>query len=354
MVHSPLNIGVVGAGYFAQLHHRAWQRCTQASLAGIADPKTDIRIPDGIAHFSSLTDMMEKLDLDIMDIASPPASHLQSIEQALAAGIKKIICQKPFCTNIEEARQAVAAAADHDACLIIHENFRFQPWYRFLKQALSEHRFGEIYQFHFALRPGDGRGEDAYLSRQPYFQKMPRFLVQETAVHFLDTFCFLFGKPTALFADLRQLNPVLAGEDAGHIILSFGQKMRAIFDGNRLSDHLTNQPRLTMGEARMDTEAGIVSLDGNGKITLRPHHQQDITTLLPAFIPPQDADIFGGDCVYHLCQHAVDAWIASNTPENSAAEYLSILDYAELCYASAKTGKRITLQTVQEGSKDEQ
>ncbi|MEO0763052.1 MAG: hypothetical protein AAFZ09_14815, partial [Pseudomonadota bacterium] len=60
----------------------------------------------------------------------------------------------------------------------------------------------------------DGQGPDAYHARQPYFQRMPRFLVHETAVHWIDTFRYLMGEAETVYADLRRLNPAIAGEDA--------------------------------------------------------------------------------------------------------------------------------------------
>ena len=42
---------------------------------------------------------------------------------------------------------------------------------------------------------------------------MPRLLIHETGVHYIDTFRYLFGTPTAVHADLRRCNPVIAGED---------------------------------------------------------------------------------------------------------------------------------------------
>ena len=60
----------------------------------------------------------------------------------------------------------------------------------------------------FRLRPGDGQGPRAYLDRQPYFQTMPRLLVVETAIHWIDTFRFLMGEvdarsPRACAASIR-------------------------------------------------------------------------------------------------------------------------------------------------------
>jgi len=335
-----LSIGIVGAGYFAQLHHQAWLACTGATLVGIADPSPNAKLPASMPLYHSLDQMLASQPIDVLDIVVPPDAHCGLIETAIAAGITRIICQKPFCQNLEQAEYITAKAEAAGISLVIHENFRFQPWYCLLKSRIEDGVFGQIYQFRFALRPGDGRGKDAYLARQPYFQKMPRFLVHETAIHFLDLFCFLFGTPHNLYADLRQLNPVLKGEDAGVIMVEFDNQITAIFDGNRLTDHLAENPRLTMGEAWLETEAGVIMLKGDGQLSLRRHHQQDDEILLPAH-PQRDA--FGGDCVFHLCQHIADAWNHDKNPENSAREYLEIMRLVETAYSSSAQGKKINL-----------
>ena len=137
----------------------------------------------------SVQQMLEQFTIDVLDIVTLPHTHRPMIQTALEYGVKKIICQKPFCTSFAEAKEMVVRAEQAGASLIIHENFRFQPWYRYLKEALKKRRFGEIYQFEFALRPGDGRGYA--FERQPYFQQMPGFLIQETAVHFFRCILFL-------------------------------------------------------------------------------------------------------------------------------------------------------------------
>lgn len=43
------------------------------------------------------------------------------------------------------------------------------------------------------MRPGDSQREDAYLDREPYSQKMERFLIHETVIHFIDVHGYLFG-----------------------------------------------------------------------------------------------------------------------------------------------------------------
>ena len=102
---------------------------------------------------------------DLIDITAPPQAHLELIE-ALAPHVGHIICQKPFCLSIDEAEAVSAEAEAAGATLIVHENFRFMPWYRRIKSAIDAGDIGHPMQASFRLRPGDGQGPSAYLDRQ--------------------------------------------------------------------------------------------------------------------------------------------------------------------------------------------
>ncbi|MEL6750897.1 MAG: Gfo/Idh/MocA family oxidoreductase, partial [Pseudomonadota bacterium] len=224
--------------------------------------------------------------------------------------------------------------------LVVHENFRFQPWYRAIKRLIDDGALGDIYQTTFRLRPGDGQGANAYLDRQPYFQKMPRFLVHETAVHFIDTFRFLMGEPDWVWADLRRLNPAIMGEDAGIIIFGFNNGRRAVFDGNRLVDHAATDQRRTMGEARIEGSKAVINLSGDGEVSSRKVGTQAVEDI---DIGTLDAT-FGGGCVGRLQAHVVDHLIDATPLENEAEDYVRNLAIVEAVYASARQGTRVTLE----------
>ena len=339
MTGTAFTVACVGAGYFAQLHHAAWQEIAGAALVGVADPDPIATSPKPVQRYDSLDAMLAAGPVDILDIVTPPASHAALIEAAIAAGVGRIICQKPFCGSLATARRMTDAAEEAGAALIVHENFRFQPWYRQLRGEIDRGRAGRLHQFRFALRPGDGQGQDAYLDRQPYFRKMDRFLIHETGVHFLDLFTYLFGLPASLYADLRRLNETISGEDAGIIICGYEDGMRAIFDGNRLADHVAENPRLTMGEAMLEGSQGSLRITGSGQLEWRQHGASDWQVLAG---PPEDVS-FGGGCVRAFCQHAVDAWQDGRSPETDARGYLRVLAMEEAAYASAMAGTRIDL-----------
>ncbi len=340
-----LRVGVLGAGYFAQFHLDAWARLGSEGVKLCAlcdrDPAAAARSAERYAIpavCGSLEEMLEGESLDLLDIATPPPSHLAAIRAAAARGLPAI-CQKPFCASLAEAEEAVALAEAAGSLLAVHENFRFQPWHRECRRLLAAGALGEVYQATFRLRPGDGRGPEAYLDRQPYFQQMPRFLVHETAIHFIDVFRALLGEPDAVYARLARLNPAIAGEDAGIILFDFPAGTRAVFDGNRLADHAARNRRLTMGEMLIEGSAAALRLDGDGRLFLRLQGSNDETEHRYDW---QDRG-FGGDCVFALQRHLVAHLRGEGSLANAARDYLANLRIEEAAYRSHELGRRIVL-----------
>ncbi len=329
-------VACVGAGYFSQFHYDAWARIDGATVVGACDLDLARATATGAPAFDDLGQMLTGTAPDLLDIILPPPAHAETIRAALAAGIKWIICQKPFCLDLDEARVITEEARAAGAHLVVHENFRFQPWYRTMKAALEAGTIGEVQNATFRLRPGDGQGPNAYLDRQPYFQTMPRFLIHETGVHWVDTFRYLFGPVTHVYADLRTLNPAIAGEDAGFVIFDHASGVRALFDGNRHLDHVANNLRCTMGEAWIEGTEGTLTLFGDGMVTRRPFGKPNPDVLL---MEPETPVGFGGDCVHALQAHVIAAMNGAPL-ENEASDYLTVLEIKDAIYASAKAGQK--------------
>ncbi len=340
--HTDIRVACVGAGYFSKFHYESWSRMIGA--VPVASCNRDIKKAKetGLTAYDDLSKMLEQEKPDLVDIILPPVAQADAIRTALCLGVKWLICQKPFCRSLDEAERVVSEAEIAGATIIVHENFRFQPWYRAIKAAMAEGRIGTPLQATFRLRPGDGQGPRAYLDRQPYFQDMPRFLVHETAVHWVDTFRFLFDAPSAVYADLRKVNPVIAGEDAGYILFDHPNGLKALFDGNRCLDHSAKNLRQTMGEALIEGTEGSLVLSGDGSVELRAFGKQERQQILP----PSDHDGFGGDCVHALQSHVVSGLLRGTPLENTAREYLDVIRIEEKVYLSAAEGRKINLETL--------
>lgn len=340
---SPLRIAVIGTGYFSRFHYAAWQRMPDVELVALhtLDAKTGklFQTEFGVDKvFSDVSQLLEQSDADLVDIITPPVSHADIIEQCIAHK-KAVVCQKPFCRSLREAEQIVSRITATNSFVAVHENFRFQPWYQEIKNILQTHMLGNIYEISFDLRPGDGQGSSAYLDRQPYFQTQERFLIQETGVHFIDVFRFLFGEITGLFARLTKLNPIINGEDAGVVVVEFNNGVRGILNANRLADHSAQNTRLTMGEMRIEGSEGSLYLNGEGQLHTRVHGS---TELKEHRFSWRDID-FGGDCVFNTNRHIADHLLYQKPVFNLASEYLMNRKIEELIYRSAESESWIKL-----------
>ncbi|MGI9363561.1 MAG: Gfo/Idh/MocA family protein, partial [Rhizobiaceae bacterium] len=291
-----LKVAAVGTGYFSQFHYDAWSRCPEIELVGVAD--LDLAAAQAVTGkyggtaYADTVEMLDAHQPDLLDIITPPPTHLGMIKLAAERGLN-VICQKPFCGGLRDAGVAVELIEQAGIDVTVHENFRFQPWYHAIRKELDAGRLGQIYRATFRLRPGDGQGADAYLDRQPYFQTMERFLIHETAIHYVDVFRFLFGEVASLWADLDRLNPVIKGEDSCLVIMNFANGASGVLDGNRLSDHMAENRRRTMGEMSVEGEKGVLELTGDGDLTFRQHGSNAQHNVEYDW---RDEG-FGGDCV---------------------------------------------------------
>jgi D-apiose dehydrogenase len=336
-----IKIALVGAGYFARFQLEGWRDAGQpvqalCDLDGARAAQLGQTL--GIARtYTDLAQMLEAESPDLVDIVVPPAAQAEVVRTVLKHGIPAI-CQKPFGRNLGESQALSALAAQAGVPLVIHENFRFTPWFREARRLIDAGRLGELYSVSFRMRTGDGQGPRAYLDRQPYFQTMPQLLIRETGVHFVDCFRYLMGEVVAVSAHLRKLNPVIAGEDAGLVIFEFAQQRAGLFDGNRLSDHVSDNPRHTFGEMWLEGSAGVLRLDGAGRLWWKPHQQPETEHLYAN----QQPGAFGG-AVTALQAHVLAHLQRGTALENQAHEYLSNLRIQQAIYHAHDTGRRVDL-----------
>jgi predicted dehydrogenase len=344
-----LKVAVVGTGYFSQFHFDAWRRLPAVKLVGVCSLDPAGLVEAAARHliprqFAEVGAMLDAVKPDLLDVVTPPAAHLAMLGAAAERGVL-VICQKPLGGDLANARAMVRQAEATGITLVVHENFRFMPWYREAKRLIEAGALGRLLGIAFRLRPGDGQGPRAYLDRQPYFQQMPRFLIHETAIHLIDVFRYLGGEVAGVFARLRRLNPAIRGEDAGHVLFEFASGAAGLFDGNRLTGFPAANPRLTMGEMWLDGEAATLRLDGDGRLHLRPHQGSEGEHVYAW----QDQG-FGGDCVFALQRHVV-AHFADGAPlENDGRSYLRNLEIEDAIYRSAASGRWQALPQIEPAS----
>jgi D-apiose dehydrogenase len=338
----PLKGVMIGAGYFAGFQAEAWRRIDGAAIAAAADP-----LPGRAEAFArewgiprAYTDAAAMLDAerpDFVDIVTRPGTHRELTELAAGRGAH-VICQKPMAPSWDDCRAMVEACERAGTRLLIHENWRWQPWYRELRRLLDAGALGRPFHLGFRMRTGDGRGPEPY-PVQPYFREMERFLLDETCVHFLDTFRYLAGEIAAVFCRTARINPVIRGEDCALVLLDFRSGARGLIDANRISGPAP--PDVAFGTLTVEGDAGMVRLSPDGRLWLTEYGREEREHPFPT----TDRG-YRGDSVRAVQEHFVRCLRTGEQSETEGREYLKTVAAVLACYRSAEEGRVVTPEEV--------
>ncbi|KKB78187.1 hypothetical protein VW35_10990 [Devosia soli] len=212
---------MVGAGWVTQYHLPGWAALEDVEVVALCDPDAKAlhaRADQfGISgRHASLDAMLAHEKLDALDIATPRQFHAANVRMGAAGGLP-MLCQKPLGVDLEEA-EALVGEVGNSVRLMVHENWRFRPYYRQLREWLAEDVVGEIVSvrldFHSSgMIPGSDDQRPA-LVRQPFFRVEQRLLVMEVLIHHLDTLRALLGEFDLHAARLNRSNDEIRGEDS--------------------------------------------------------------------------------------------------------------------------------------------
>jgi predicted dehydrogenase len=105
-MNKPLRIVVVGCG-IGRLHVESWKKLgNQAEVVGICDTNgtkaSEVAAEFKLSHsFTSLNQVLQRDDIDVVDLCTPPYLHFEQIKAVLQAG-KHVICEKPLVSSLAE------------------------------------------------------------------------------------------------------------------------------------------------------------------------------------------------------------------------------------------------------------
>jgi predicted dehydrogenase len=332
----------IGAGFFSRFQCEAWTRIPEVEIAAICD-RTEEKARAmmdryGIPrYYPEWREMIDRERPDFVDIITPPETHVEMCAYAASRGVH-VVCQKPLAPTFAESQSIVETARAAGIRFMVHENWRWQPWYRAVKRVQEAGEIGEFTHIHFLMRMGDGWGERAYLDRQPFFRDYPKLLVYETGVHFIDTFRYLLGEVKEVYAHLRRLNPVIKGEETGQVFFRFENGATAVWDANRYNEVESPSPRYTFGAMRIDAMGGHLAMDTEGRIRIKPLGAPARDLLY------EHRDVnFASDCVYTLQRHFVDCVLSGAPFESTGEDYLKTLRVVDAVYESAELRQSVRL-----------
>lgn len=93
--------------------------------------------------------VVERKDIDVVDISTPGHLHHEQALAAAAAG-KHIICEKPLANTLADAREMLRAVQKAGVKHMLMHNYRKVPAVAFARKLIDDGRLGDIYHYHGA------------------------------------------------------------------------------------------------------------------------------------------------------------------------------------------------------------
>src|SRR5947209_5957817 len=153
-----LNIGLVGYGFMGRAHSNAFLQASrffdvpyQPVLKAVCARNTERvkSFAENWGYESVETDwrkLVERKDIDLIDIASPNDTHADIALAAARAG-KMILCEKPLAMNAQQSKRMVAAVEKAGVPNMVWYNYRRVPAVMLAKLLIDEGRLGRIFHY---------------------------------------------------------------------------------------------------------------------------------------------------------------------------------------------------------------
>jgi predicted dehydrogenase len=144
-----MRFGILGAGVIGTIHARLIASIPdeQATLAAVADTNQAAarRLAGAYDCLALRTaeDLLARDDVDAVSVCLPSGLHAKAAVAALEAG-KHIIVEKPIDITLSAADEIIAAEHRSGRTVTVISQRRFQPGFRFLRDAAASGRLGRI------------------------------------------------------------------------------------------------------------------------------------------------------------------------------------------------------------------
>ncbi len=131
----PLRIGLIGVGMMGREHVRNLKLFPEAQVVAICDPVAEQRgytlktlgeAAAGVTEHDTVEQMIARTQMDAVLVVSPNHTHRRVLEPLFETHLA-ILCEKPLCTTVDDARWAAEKAARRRAVFWTGMEYRFMP-----------------------------------------------------------------------------------------------------------------------------------------------------------------------------------------------------------------------------------
>ena len=195
-----LRIGCVGNGGMGNVHLEYYKKDPRVEIVALCDilPKQMDRAEarhglDGVKKYEDFKEMIDKENLDIVDIATPNDFHSIIAVYALEHGCH-VFCEKPDAINVEEAMKMKNASEKAGKVLMIMRNNRYYGNSVYMKKYIADGGMGDIYCGRCGwIRRRGIPGKGGWFTTKAKSGGGPLI---DLGVHMIDLSIWLMGNPT--------------------------------------------------------------------------------------------------------------------------------------------------------------
>ena len=163
------NLVVIGyGGMGAGFHVKHALESDVVNLLGIydIDPEKQKKAEAcGIYSYHSLDEVIADTRVDLVTVAIPNDSHLDTVLRCLSGG-KNVLCEKPVAMNSGELSQMIAAAERAGKIFSVHQNRRWDVDYLAMKEIYESGEIGEVFEIQSRIHGSRGIPSDWRCEKQ--------------------------------------------------------------------------------------------------------------------------------------------------------------------------------------------
>jgi len=317
-----------GCGMISQYHLRGWNRIPEVEIVALcnrtfsrAEQRRAEYVPEA-RIYQDLESMLAHEQLDFIDVLTTPKLHARHCLEARRANLH-VICQKPLCDTLEEARSLVAAMRESPRLFAVHENHRYRPWFQRVRAAFQRGAFGKVsllrIEHLIATEP-----------REAYKNEAETGVWLEYGSHLVDMMRSLLGEPTRVHARMHRLNPLVKGESLAHAVYEYPEATAAIEAGWKHAA-FTQGCVLLAGSAGEAWFEGSLTRGQEGRLRISEGER----VLSDERLSPLDEYV---ESFYLFERECVAAMLGRGSVTQTGEENLRSLTCTSAAYEAARTG----------------
>jgi predicted dehydrogenase len=134
---------------------------------------------------------ISKKKVDLFIVAEPTFCHFKILNHLLSNN-SNILCEKPFCSNYEQAKKIFQKSKKYKKIFSLAYQFRYESYIEFIKKIIDNNHLGKIR----SVKVDWTTSHKAYYDRVHSFKNTKKYggIFKEFACHVFDYCRFFFGK----------------------------------------------------------------------------------------------------------------------------------------------------------------